>query len=91
MQSSTRVVAGVSWREVRRVITGKAQRLESVPAKSGRLAAGWPGEYVSEASGRARVYTAISSLRTLGLGDILLRGPDGYALDPRIAVEVGEA
>jgi len=45
-------------------------------------AAGWPGDVLQESSGKARVYTAVSTLRTMGLGDILQRQPDGYRLDP---------
>jgi hypothetical protein len=50
------------------------------------IAAGWEDEFVSEESGRARVYTAVSTLRKLGLGPLLVRQSDGYKLDPKVLV-----
>jgi hypothetical protein len=50
------------------------------------IAAGWKHDFVSEESGRARVYTAVSTLRELGLGECLLRQSDGYKLDPELLV-----
>lgn len=51
----------------------------------------WPGERISAEPGRARVYTAVSSLRTMGLGEILMRRPDGYRLDPNVPLKTTEA
>jgi tetratricopeptide (TPR) repeat protein len=51
--------------------------------------AGWPGERIQTEAAAARAYTAIKTLRELGLGEILLRRDDGYLLDP--AVEIVEA
>jgi predicted ATPase len=51
--------------------------------------AGWPGERIQTEAAAARAYTAIKTLRELGLGDILVRRDDGYLLDP--AVEIVEA
>ena len=50
--------------------------------------AGWPDESIDPDSARARVYTAVNSLRSYGLDNILLRGPDGYALDPEIPMTI---
>jgi hypothetical protein len=52
------------------------------------LAAGWPGEKVIYAAGMARVYTAIYSLRRLGLAGILVRRRGGYLLRPEVSVEI---
>ncbi|MFO0549144.1 MAG: hypothetical protein U0271_12205 [Polyangiaceae bacterium] len=48
--------------------------------------AGWPGERAHHEAARARVYTAVRTLRRLGLGRVLLRGQGGYALDPALAI-----
>lgn len=50
------------------------------------LAAGWPGERPITDSGLKRVYTAVWTLRTLGLEGVLLTRGDGYLLDPAAAV-----
>ncbi|MCE9572172.1 MAG: hypothetical protein K8W52_03360, partial [Deltaproteobacteria bacterium] len=52
--------------------------------------AGWPDERMRDGSAQNRVYTAIWSLRRMGLGDRLRRTPGGYLLDPTIAI-VAEA
>ncbi|MCA9624401.1 MAG: tetratricopeptide repeat protein [Myxococcales bacterium] len=48
------------------------------------LAAGWPGEKLLPEAGATRVYTAIATLRRMGLKPYLLRGDDGYLLDPAV-------
>jgi predicted ATPase len=50
------------------------------------FARGWPGQRISTESAAQRVYTAIWTLRTLGLRDVIVRVADGYFLDPAIAV-----
>lgn len=50
------------------------------------IAAGWGDEHILEEARRARVYTAVSSLRRLGLGKRLQRKADGYKLDPSLVV-----
>lgn len=50
------------------------------------LAAGWPGEIVLHEAGRNRVYTAVKTLRRLGLGDCLIRYDDGYLIDPSVNI-----
>lgn len=52
------------------------------------LEAGWPGERMSHASGANRVYVAVATLRKEGLGDVLLKRPAGYLLDPTLPIEV---
>jgi len=46
------------------------------------LAAGWPGEKVRAESGVQRVRVAISTLRKLGLDEVLQTVEGGYRLDP---------
>lgn len=46
------------------------------------LRAGWPGEDPLPEAGSNRVYVAISTLRKLGLGELLQRWDGGYRLDP---------
>ncbi len=48
------------------------------------LRAGWPGESPSPESGAQRVYVALSTLRKLGLDDVLLHRDGGYQLDPAV-------
>lgn len=50
------------------------------------VAAGWPGESVAPHVGADRVYTALSTLRKLGLKNALQSRGDGYRLDPELAV-----
>ena len=52
------------------------------------IGAGWGDEHILEEARRARVYTAVSTLRRLGLGKRLQRESDGYRLDPDLAVVV---
>lgn len=52
--------------------------------------AGWPGERVSPASARRRVYVGIDTLRSLGLREALVQRDRGYLLDPRVEIAEGE-
>jgi transcriptional regulator with AAA-type ATPase domain len=52
------------------------------------LAAGWPDERVLPRAGASRVYVAMTSLRQLGLRELLDRTPLGYRLAPRANVRV---
>ncbi|WP_168210703.1 ATP-binding protein [Persicimonas caeni] len=45
---------------------------------------GWPDEKLTKSAGSSRVYTAIRTLRTMGLDGILLTGREGYVLDPEL-------
>jgi hypothetical protein len=54
------------------------------------VAAGWPGETLLPGSAAQRVYTAVRTLRRLGLGAGLLTRDDGYLLDPRLVVRRAE-
>ncbi|MBL9022188.1 MAG: tetratricopeptide repeat protein [Myxococcales bacterium] len=46
--------------------------------------AGWPGERIAPTAAFRRVYTAIGTLRDLGLRDVLIRRDDGYLLSPAL-------
>jgi hypothetical protein len=48
--------------------------------------AGWPEERVLPAALTNRVHVALTELRKLGLGDLLVRRDGGYALDPQVSV-----
>lgn len=48
--------------------------------------AGWSGEQATPEAAAGRVYSAISKLRRMGLGKVLVRTETGYQLDPRCCV-----
>src|SRR5262249_47423946 len=50
------------------------------------LCGGWPGEVVLPEAGASRVYVAISTLRRMGLRDLLQRVDAGYRIDPDASV-----
>jgi hypothetical protein len=58
------------------------QRLEA----DALLEAGWPGERPIREAGLNRVYVAISTLRKMGLRDVLLRDEQGYRITDEIVV-----
>jgi predicted ATPase len=60
--------------EARAKTPGRGVSLDDV------IAAGWPGERIQAEAAAARAYTAIKTLRELGLGDLLVRRDDGYLL-----------
>jgi predicted ATPase len=62
--------------DARRLSPGVGVTLDEI------IAAGWPGERIQAEAAAARAYTAIKTLRELGLGDLLQRRDDGYLLDP---------
>lgn len=72
-----------SARSILRELVAVRQRAPGVALGTEALfAVGWPGQRVRSESVAGRVYTAIWALRSAGLGDALLRTPDGYLLDP---------
>ncbi|PRQ06315.1 sigma 54-interacting transcriptional regulator [Enhygromyxa salina] len=52
------------------------------------LALGWPDEHVVERAGANRVYVALTTLRKLGLRDVLQRDDHGYMFAPELALEI---
>lgn len=54
------------------------------------VAAGWPDESPSAESGLARVYTAVRTLRKMGLAEVIVRGHEGgYRLDAEVRIGLG--
>lgn len=51
------------------------------------LESGWPGEKMRADAGAHRVRVAISTLRKMGLADVLRTDESGYALAPDVAIE----
>lgn len=69
------------------------QLVRSAPAPCGLaqlVAAGWPGETLVGSSGPDRLYVVLSTLRSLGLRDCLVRTATGYGLAPHVAVCWGD-
>lgn len=64
--------------------TGKALTVDEL------FEIGWPGERIPYESQVRRVYTAIWTLRTLGLDGLLLTRDEGYLLDPKRTVSLAE-
>jgi tetratricopeptide (TPR) repeat protein len=50
--------------------------------------AGWPGEKIMPSAARNRLHVTITTLRNLGLREVLIGGDDGYRLDPDVPVRV---
>ncbi len=53
--------------------------------------AGWPGERATPTAAAMRVYTAIHSLRRLGLRGLLVRRRRGYVLDIDVHIAENES
>lgn len=79
------------WRPLQRLLASLATHREIAPgvplAVDDLIAAGWPGERMLPRAGATRVYTAIASLRRLGLREVLVRVEGGYMLTPAVPVE----
>ncbi len=50
------------------------------------IGAGWPGQSLHPLAAANRAYVALAFLRKVGLGELILRAPGGYLLDPEVAV-----
>jgi hypothetical protein len=75
---------------VRRILRAMADRRVARPGETlsvnDLFEIGWPGENIPYESQVRRVYTAIWTLRTLGLDAFLLTRNEGYMLDPKKAL-----
>jgi hypothetical protein len=75
-------------KSLQRVLQHLADHRERHPGEAVPIArlveGGWPGERVLREAGTERVYTAVATLRRLGLRRLLLRKDDGYLLDPEV-------
>jgi tetratricopeptide (TPR) repeat protein len=84
------VVSVARWRPLQRLLERLAERREIAPGEplsvDALVAAGWPGERMLPKAGATRVYTAIASLRRLGLRDVLRRDDRGYVLRTDVAI-----
>jgi hypothetical protein len=81
-------------RPLRRVLfalaDARSERTGSALTVDELLAAGWPGESPLPEAGSNRVYVAISTLRQLGLGELIQRWDGGYRLDPQVPLVIDE-
>jgi predicted ATPase/Tfp pilus assembly protein PilF len=84
------VVSIARWRPLQRLLERLAERREIAPGEpltvDALVAAGWPGERMLPKAGATRVYTAIASLRRIGLRDMLVRDERGYLLRTDVAI-----
>ncbi len=66
--------------------TQRVERPEAALTLEQLFEAGWPGERIAQTAAFRRVYTAIGSLRDMGLRDVLVRRDDGYRLAETVPV-----
>src|SRR5690606_4524586 len=52
------------------------------------IAAGWPGERMTPLAAQNRLKVALSTLRKLGLREVLQRRESGYLLDPSVPARI---
>jgi predicted ATPase len=75
-------------RTLQRLFMHLAHRRDSAAGRGAPLAelvdAGWPGERVLPQAAANRVYVAVTTLRKMGLGDVLKASDDGWCLDPDV-------
>jgi predicted ATPase len=78
------------WRALQLLVQTLAERRERAPgeplAVEALIAAGWPGERMLAKAGATRVYTAMSTLRRLGLRDMLVHVEGGYLFEPSVPI-----
>src|SRR5271166_3865627 len=78
------------WRPLQRLLARLAEQRETAPAQplsvEELIAAGWPGERMLPKAGATRVYSAVASLRRLGLREVLVRDGRGYVLDANVPI-----
>ena len=86
------VVSVERWRPLQRLLARLAHERQQRPGHpltvDTLILAGWPGERMLPRAGATRVYTAIASLRRLGLRDVLLSVEHGYLLAPGVPLEL---
>lgn len=75
---------------LRRLLEALADHAGREPGRALPIAelvrAGWPAEVMLPSAGNERIYTAIATLRRMGLRDLILQRHDGYLLDPAVSV-----
>jgi len=78
-------------RRIFRALIERRLQAPGVGVPADRLAsAGWPDEDLPAHVLANRVYVAVNTLRSLGLGAVIVRRDDGYLLDPALAVHVAD-
>lgn len=77
---------------LRRILGALAERRTAAPGEAVSLddlvAAGWPGERIRADAAINRIHVALSTLRRLGLRDVILSAEHGYMFDPAITIEL---
>lgn len=77
-------------RVLRRVLGALLRERERTPGRAVEaatlVARVWQGERILPAAALNRLYVALNRLRERGLGAVLVRRPDGYLLDPDVAL-----
>ena len=58
---------------------------------AGLVAKGWPGERMLPAAARNRLHVTLTTLRKLGLRELLQANEGGYLLDPALPVRLVDA
>lgn len=76
-------------RVLAKLVALRVERRDAVVTVGDLVEAGWPGERVLPEAGAERVYTAVRTLRAMGLREVLVRRDGGYALDPTVALVEG--
>lgn len=88
-------VVGIERRGALRLLMQElSMRRRDVPGSASAVddlfAVGWPGQKAMPRSAASRVYVAMSTLRGLGLRNVLRRQSDGYLIDPAIPIVIVE-
>lgn len=77
----------VSKRILMSLVHARADRPNAPITVDTLIEDGWPGERLKRASALKRLRAALSTLRKLGMKDLIVRRDEGYLLDPSIAFE----
>ncbi|MEZ4320262.1 MAG: hypothetical protein R3F61_22475 [Myxococcota bacterium] len=73
-------------RVLARLLEARRTAPGTVVEVSDLVEAGWPGERIVPSAGASRVYTAIATLRRIGLKDLIQKKGKGYLLRPDVVV-----
>lgn len=78
---------GLLWRLTSRLLAAHADAPGAPVSPDAMIEAGWPDEQILPDAAKTRLYTAIRSLRKMGLEPHLWSRDGGYLLDPALRVE----
>jgi hypothetical protein len=73
-------------RVVRALVEARLADPGTALSQEALVEAGWPGERMQPAAAANRVKVALSTLRSAGLRDLLLRTEAGHLLDPKVPI-----